>query len=337
MAAWWSELSDEELLELRFRDLDLRIAGTWIEEMIAKLYDELAQRGLRFRPHCWLSSEWFSPDSVPGIAIPFYLAHPRLMKFERRQMFEVEGGTRRSCMRILRHEAGHAIDTAYRLRRKRRWQKTFGLSSQSYPASYRPRPYSRDYVLHLDWWYAQSHPLEDFAETFAVWLKPRSRWRTEYAGWPALRKLNCVEELVGEIADRPWPVRTRVQIDPLRKLKRTLQAHYRAKRRRYGVELADLYDRDLRRLFADPPGRRGRDSAAAFLRRARSEIRRLVSQWTGQHPYTIDQILNEIVVRSRALRLRLARSERETRIEAAVMVTVQVMNYLQSDGHRVAL
>ena len=26
--------------------------------------------------------------------------------------------------------------------------------------------------MHLDPWYAQSHPDEDFAETFAVWLTP---------------------------------------------------------------------------------------------------------------------------------------------------------------------
>jgi hypothetical protein len=118
----WETLSDDHLLDLRFRDLKLKIAGTELEEAIFRLYGELEMRGIRFRPHCWLSQEWFSPDGIPGIAIPFYLAHRRLMSMERRFMREVEGGNRNWLMRILRHEAGHAIDTAYRLRRRGRWR-----------------------------------------------------------------------------------------------------------------------------------------------------------------------------------------------------------------------
>ena len=30
--------------------------------------------------------------------------------------------------------------------------------------------------------YAASHPEEDFAETFAVWLTPRSNWRQSFPG-----------------------------------------------------------------------------------------------------------------------------------------------------------
>ena len=123
-----------------------------------------------------------------AIAIPFYLAHPRLEKLEEAQMLEVEGGEHEWCMRILRHEAGHAIDNAFRLRRRRQRQHTFGSPSQPYPEFYTPKPYSKSFVLHLDSWYAQSHPDEDFAETFAVWLTPNSEWRQRYAGWRALRK-----------------------------------------------------------------------------------------------------------------------------------------------------
>ena len=119
----WSRLSDTELLELRICDLKLRIAGTRLEKYVNQLYLELTARGLRFRPHCWLSEDWFSPEGVPGIAIPFFLAHPRLARLERNQMLEVEGGTKHECMRILRHEAGHAIDTAYALHRRRAWQR----------------------------------------------------------------------------------------------------------------------------------------------------------------------------------------------------------------------
>jgi hypothetical protein len=101
----WDSLPDEELLEVRLCDLKLGIRGTELETAIERLYRELAMREIRFRPHCWLAQEWFSPDGIPGIAIPFYLAHPRLMRLERRFMREVEGGNRNWLMRILRHEA----------------------------------------------------------------------------------------------------------------------------------------------------------------------------------------------------------------------------------------
>ena len=185
------KLSDEQLLDVRFCDLKLRLEDTPLAARIERLYCELERKRIRFRPHFWLAEEWFSPDGVPGVAIPFYLAHPRLAKLEQQQMFDVEGGTDRGCMRLLRHEAGHAIDTAFRLHRRKIWRQYFGHYKRRYPKYYTPRPQSRRYVLHLDWWYAQSHPTEDFAETFAVWLKPGSKWRKEYVGWPALKKIQA--------------------------------------------------------------------------------------------------------------------------------------------------
>ena len=209
----WAYLPDRELLNCAFADLGVRIEGSVLEERVERINEELRRRGLRFRPAFWLSEEWFSPDGVPGVAIPFYLAHPRLAKLEKRQMLEVEGGTRQWCLRILRHEVGHAIDNAYRLHRRRRWRELFGPSSQPYPEFYSPKPYSKRFVLHLDSWYAQSHPSEDFAESFAVWLRPGSRWRTQYAGWPALKKLRYVDELMREIStSAPWCDRGRRSI-----------------------------------------------------------------------------------------------------------------------------
>jgi hypothetical protein len=192
----WTRWSDERLLQLRMKDLGLTIDGTWLEEMVEKLYDELDARGIRMRPHVWLSDEWFSPAGVPGFAIPFYLAHPRLRRLERSQMLDVEGASRAEGMRIMRHETGHALQHAYALHRRRRWQQRFGKSSTRYPEYYRPNPSSKRYVQHLRLWYAQSHPDEDFAETFAVWLAPRSDWRARYRGWGALRKLEYVDELM---------------------------------------------------------------------------------------------------------------------------------------------
>jgi hypothetical protein len=167
-----NRLTDEQLLDLRFCDLQLSIEGTRIGQRFAKLCRELQARRLAFRPHVWLSEEWFTPDGVPGFAIPFYLAHPRLIKLERNQMLQVEGDSEAECMRILRHETGHAIANAHRLHARRSWADTFGSPRVAYPDWYKPQPNSRDYVLNLDAWYAQSHPAEDFAETFAVWLRP---------------------------------------------------------------------------------------------------------------------------------------------------------------------
>ncbi len=333
----WADLPDDELLDVRFCDLGLTIAGTWLESMVDRLRAELERKGLRFKPHVWLSTEWFSPDEVPGVAIPFYLAHPRLMKLERKQVLEVEGGTKSWCMKILRHEAGHAIDTAYRLRFKRSFRTHFGKPTQQYPETYRPKPGSRKHVLHLEWWYAQSHPLEDFAETFAVWLKPGSRWRTEYGGWPAMKKLKYVAELMHDVADRPALVRSREHIDTLRKTRRTLREHYATKRGRYGVSLPDYYDLHLRRLFVDAPERNGKEKAATFLRRHARELRNTVSQWTGHHPYTVNQFLKEMTLRSRLMDLRVEGSVRRAEMVMAGVLTVQGLGYLHGGGYNVSL
>src|SRR2546429_4047441 len=122
----WNSLPDSELLKLRFKDLKVTMAGTGLERCLKALHDELAERGLRIRPHAWISNEWFSPDDTPGIAIPFYLTHPRLMRLERKRMIDVEGGTVADCMRILRHEAGHVVQVAYQLHRRRRWREAVG-------------------------------------------------------------------------------------------------------------------------------------------------------------------------------------------------------------------
>ena len=333
----WVGWSDERLLDLRFCDLDVRIEGSELEQRIGRLQGELDARGFVFRPHFWLSTHWFTPDGTPGIAVPFYLAHPRLKALERRQMLEVEGGSESWCMRILRHEVAHTLDNVYRLHFRKRYRELFGSWSVPYPEFYRPKPYSKSYVVHLDMWYAQAHPAEDFAETFAVWLRPSSRWRSRYRGWGALRKLEYVDELMGEIA----PVRpeglSRKHYFALRDAKRTLREYYEEKRARYGKSRPDFYDGDLRKLFSDDPKYAGNPSAARFLSEIRPDLRRLVARWTGEYQYTIDQVLDDIVKRSRELRLRLVRSPRKSKLDTVVMVTTQTMNYLSNGRHRIAM
>ena len=332
----WPELDDDALLDLRMADLPLTIEGT-LAERIDLLREELFTRGLDFPLQFYLSDEWFTPDGATAIAIPFYLAHPRLEKLEESQMLEVEGGEHEWCMRILRHEAGHALDNAYRLRRRARRREIFGPPSQPYPEFYTPKPYSKSFVLHLDSWYAQSHPDEDFAETFAVWLTPNSEWRHRYAGWKALPKLEYMDALMGSLRDRPAPVDNPQEVDALPGLRTTLRQHYRNKRRHYGVDYPNFYDRDLRRLFSDAPEYSGHMTAARFISRIRRQVRRVVAGWTGIYQYTIDQVLEEMIARCRELKLRLIVPEEQARQEFTVLLTVQVMNYLHSGGHRLFL
>lgn len=334
----WSSYSDKRLLDVRICNLGVVLEESPVTRVVDQLYDELRSVGLRFRPHAWLSNEWFTPDRVPGIAIPFYLAHPRLIDLERSQMLEVEGGTHDWCMRILRHEAGHAFDNAYLLHRRKQYKELFGDYGSPYPSSYRPKPYSRSFVVHLDMWYAQAHPAEDFAETFAVWLKPSSRWREQYEGWPAIEKLHYVEALTSEIAETAPIARSRRRAHPLRSLKMTLREHYAAKHAYYRLDdRPRFYDRDLRRLFSDDAKFASRQSAAAFLEGIRAEARMMVSRWTGESQYTIDRTIADMINRVASLKLRMVKPARQAKTDVMMMLAVQTMNYLNDGRHRVVL
>lgn len=330
----WAKYGDEELLQVRLKDLKLSIQGTWLEDRLDALHQELSRKGLKVRAHAWLSHEWFSPHDSPGIAIPFYLAHPRLARLERKMMLEVEGGTVRDCMRILRHEAGHVIQRAYGLHRRRRWRELFGSAAKPYPDYYRPNPTSRRYVQHLRRWYAQCHPDEDFAETFAVWLTPRSNWKRRYANWPALRKLEYVDELMNELAGVRPASKPRVLMDPLSSLSITLEEYYRDKRERFSVDAPTIFDRDLQRIFSDDPRHRNAPTAAAVIKRHRSAILRAVARWTGEYPIALDAALDDIVDRTRVLKLRAPGAELRFRSELVALLSTKAVTSHYSAARR---
>ncbi len=333
----WIRFSNERLLDMRLCDLGLELAASPLEDRVEELFEDMKRRGIRFRPHVWISSDWFSPKDVPGIALPFYLCHRRLMNLERSKMLECEGADRKECLRILRHECGHALQHAYRLHRRRRWQQLFGRSSQRYPDAYRPNPTSRNHVQHLRLFYAQSHPDEDFAETFAVWLQSKTHWRKRYEGWPALQKLEYVDELMEEVKRRAPLVRTRRCDDHVDQLTMTLREYYEQKVEQYSVGYPDVYDRHLVKLFSDDPRHANRERASAFLRRNRTEIRKLVARWTGEYQYTLDQVLKDMIERCRDLKLRAVGSERKLCMDFAVLLTVQTMHFHYSRRSWIAL
>ena len=333
----WTRLDDEELLGKRFCDLRLTLSGSPLEHSVRRLYGELARKGIGFRPHFWLSEEWFSPDGVPGIAIPFYLAHPRLTRLERRLMHEVEGGNDKWLMRILRHETGHAIDTAFGLRRRKAWRDAFGKASRRYPSRYSPRPGSRNFVLHLGHWYAQSHPTEDFAETFAVWLPPRSRWRSQYAGWPAFAKLEYVDRAMRGLEGRRAIRLSRDTVEPLSRNQRTLREHYRRKLVRYEVDLAQSYDRRLLRVFGRRDDHPRGLAASRFLREIRPQLRRLLTRRARMHPYLVNHVLRTATQRARALDLKLKGSQRRTKRDVLAMLERIMLDMLLRDRENYAL
>lgn len=335
----WASLSDDALLGLRICDLGLELERSPLQERVDQLNNELTEAGFVFLPHCWLSNEWFTPVGVPGIALPFYLAHPRLTKLEKSIMLEAEGESRSECMRILRHEAGHAYQNAYRLNRRKRWRELFGRSGDPYPETYQPKPYSRRFVMHIDQWYAQAHPDEDFAETFAVWMTPGHNWRRRYRTWPAIRKLEYVDELMREVRGQRPPVRNRRRPDSVATMRHTLREHYDERRARYGEEYPEFNVRDLRRLFSEKPEDKRGTLAATFLRRVRPQLLRLVSRWTGEFQYTIDRVYREMIESCEELRLRVPVGADEDALtrEVAVLLTVQTMNHLHTGGHRLTL
>ncbi|HWW21912.1 MAG TPA: putative zinc-binding metallopeptidase [Steroidobacteraceae bacterium] len=329
----WTRLPDEELLRTRICDLRLSLRSSPVQRYVQRLYNELDGRGIRFRPHVWLSEEWFSPDGVPGIAVPFYLAHPRLRRLERKMTREVEGGNGNWLMRILRHEAGHAFDSAFRLRRRAHWRALFGPASTPYRSRYRARPASRHHVQHLGDWYAQSHPTEDFAETFAVWLAPRSGWQRHYKSWPALRKLRFVQQFAGEVGAHRPPVCCRDRVEPLEFNQRTLAQHYRNKLARARTHRGLLADRLLLRVFGSEPDHRAL-SAASFLRANKQGLLASLIRATGVTRYAAYQVLRTAIHRSERLQLYVRGAQRESLRHTRITLRRLAKLYMRSQGLR---
>jgi hypothetical protein len=332
----YSRFSTEELLKIKLKDLKLEIKGSIVEKRLLRLNKELKEKGVSYIPHTWISDEWFTPDFTPGFAIPFYLFHPRLIKLEKEQMFEAEGAGRVECMQIMRHETGHAISHAYQLYKLKSWKNIFGDYREPYPLWYTPEIRSKDYVTHLNAWYAQAHPLEDFAETFAVWLNPKINWRKIYRNWGAIDKLNYVDELMSRISQRKPYINHTEEYASLTNLKYTIGQHYERKKRFYSVEWAQAFDVELRKIFTEK-SRKNRLPAQKFLKAVRPGIRRSISEILDIPQYTIDQLVSELVKRSSRLDLYLKLSEEEAAKRLLVIITTQVINLINSGYHRIPL
>jgi hypothetical protein len=325
----WASLSDDELLEKKISQLGLRLEGAPLQPLIQQLYDELSRKGLVFQPPCHIGDEWFVPVGLPAIFVPFFLVHDRLRELERKIILEVEGESPEWFMKLMRHEAAHAYAYAYQVSRKRGWRRLFGRSSaEETPSFYRPRPYSRGFVVHLDDWYAQSHPDEDFAETFAVWLTPGLDWRKRYQGWKALQKLEYVDQLMQSLAGQPPLPTPAYRVADYDCLNVKLKTYYSRKRKVYEDSFPDFYDQDLRQLFDAGEAVAGRVAASVYLRHHRRQLEEAVCQWTNERQYRVHQLLKRLIDRCDRLGLYIRAYDPRQNLQVSAYITTLVMNHL---------
>ncbi|WP_437816316.1 putative zinc-binding metallopeptidase [Sorangium sp. So ce1078] len=324
-----------------FRDLGLTIAGTRLEAIIAEFTAELELAGLRrVRPRFYLSTEWGVPFNTVSIGIPFYLARPDLTALHRARAGHVEGVSRADCLRYLRHEMGHVVNYAYRLYDEQEWTERFGSLDAPYHESYRPVPFSRRYVVHLPGWYAQKHPDEDWAETFAVWMTPGRAWRVEYADWPeALAKLEYCDRAMAALRDRD-PVVTDDELDEdVAELGTSLDEYYGAALPGAG-ELPRGFDGALRAIFdeldeldeLDEPG--AERPAAGLILDMERELVASVYRSTGHFPEATRPLVRHLAGRAGELGLTYrAAGERTAVIAFAALVTALAMNHVRTGSY----
>ncbi len=320
---WTTERA--QLLGRRISDLGLSVQGTRVERLTARLYDELDARGIAFRPPVYLTDEWGCPDGVPLIGVPFYLADERLERIEAEHAGSVEGDD--EAMRYLRHEAGHAINYAFHLHQRADFDAVFGDYSRPYREHYAADPLSRAHVRHILGWYAQKHPDEDFAETFAVWLTPELDWRADYEGWPAIAKLEWMDDVMralsGEMPEAPV-----VSDDdlPVNAMHWTLGEHYEEDEP-LPVGDARQFDADLRRIFARPGDAPAGERADTFLARHEGELVARLTYWGGVGPAAVRSLLVALRIRAAVLDLRVAGLDAATLIELTAFGTAVVLHW----------
>jgi len=327
-------LSDEELLACRIKDLGLSLEKSDYYPRVQRVLAGVRERLPNFEPLIFLGDEWFSPEGYPAISIPFFLSHPRLRALEKKLMLECEGEDDDEFERLLLHEMGHAFDHAFRVSRRKSWAEVFGSPRKEYhPENYRPRPYSKNYVQNLQHWYAQAHPDEDFAETMAVWLNPRIHWKEKYRGWGALKKLQYVDDLAKEFTSKLISKPKGRMISEARFLTSTLKVYYQRRQREIREDYPDFYDADLRRIFAEKSAtHQDPERAWKFLHRNRRTILNAVSHWTGEKKVVVDELIQQFISRCKQLKLVVGRTEVETCFEISSFLATLVSNYLFT-GH----
>jgi hypothetical protein len=321
---------------LPIRDLGLTVAGTPLAALLEEFRQELLAAGItRLKSRFYLSTEWGVPFGSVAIAIPFYLARPELVELQERRTGHVEGLSKREILRYLRHEMGHVVNYAYRLFEREEWVRVFGSITQPYLDEYRPAPFSRRFVRHLPGWYAQKHPDEDWAETFAVWMTPGSDWRAEYAGQPAaLAKLEYCDRTMAALREVD-PVHQLADLDEdVGEIGISLEQYYQSLPRG-DADYPRGLDGALRTIFdevgspAESAAPGASRPAVVLFRKSERELLANVFRWTGHFPERTRGLLRHLADRAGALGLVYA-EERESAVLVALttLVTALAMNWV---------
>lgn len=304
----FDHLTDKQLLEMKISSLDLRLDSKYKRE-IKKLNTLLTKKKIFWKPHTWLSNEWFSPDGVAGMAIPFVLCDPRLIELEKKFIGHCEGEDSNEFFKLLCHETGHAIDNAYRLRKKKFRQALFGKTSKTYPRYYKPNPNSTDFVFYLEDHYAQAHPDEDWAETFAVWLTSKS-WRKDYQGTKALLKLLYIDKIMEQIKEDPFYKNSSKTVENYKKDHRTLKTYFQVKRKCLRLE-RELFSKHIIECgFSATSGRR---AAVQFIQRKEKKLIDSLHQTTGVDKWSLRRCLRDVteVCKQNGYKLKLDEKQTE--------------------------
>jgi hypothetical protein len=320
------------------RDLGLKIEGTRIEPVIADFERELDRLGLKVRPRFYLSTDWGVVTGTVAIAIPFYLAEQELAELHVEKGAFVEGENRRELLRYLRHEMGHVVNYAYKLYDEGEWVKLFGPITQPYLEDYRPSPFSRRYVRHLPGWYAQKHPDEDWAETFAVWMTPALDWRAEYADQPAaLAKLEYCDRKLRELAEREPEVLESATEEEVGQLGFSIEDYYGHMGHEAG-EFPPGLDGALRAIFDElVPDANGHtaEPASDLIRKVERDLCPAIFRWTGHFPERTRALLRHLTERADALGLVYDQArEVQASMYLTTFVTTLAMNHVHQGTYQ---
>ncbi|PPD57392.1 hypothetical protein [Dehalogenimonas etheniformans] len=319
--------SQARLLSTRIADLQLSIHGTRLEFLLKDLYKELETAGLaNFKPEAYLSDEWGCPAGVPVIGIPFYLASPDLCELECR-VTGVEAESDDEIMMYLRHEAGHAFNYAHKLYEQAEWSKIFGNYKSAYRETYGVVPFSSKFVRHIPGWYAQKHPDDDFAETFAVWLTPGSEWAKVYKGTQALKKLLYVDKVAERHNHQPTVITKRALDTPVEEMTMTLDSWYRTfSQHIHEKQITNpILDEDLKRAFPDVTG----EPAAGVIEQEKIQLVYEINRWTGLERHIVSELVEELIKRTETLGLKIEPANKEASLKTfAIIATTLATNFL---------
>jgi len=329
---------ESNLFRVPIRELALAIEGTRLAPLIDQFKSELADHGITaVTPRFHLSTEWGVPFGTVVIGIPFYLARPELLELHREEVGHIEGFNSADILRYLRHEMGHVLNYAYELYEREEWVKLFGSINQPYLEDYRPQPFSRRFVRHLPGWYAQKHPDEDWAETFAVWMTPGRKWQDEYAAWPLVRqKVAYCDRVMQEIRALPPKVTATDLDEDVSELTMSLADYYKAAAA--DAPSAAGLDGDLKSIFDDLPVGEAAvpelKPAAPLIRSLERQLMADVFRWTGHFPEKTRALMRDLARRAEALKqVYPAAAEEQVRASVIVLVTALAMNHVHRGSY----